>query len=69
MVPMQHREVFREPGRFGGWPANYGLWAFGDEVGRSRGAGDSSSDGDSRCRRVGEVTMSQCFIFDDLTPY
>jgi hypothetical protein len=41
--PMQHREVFREPGRFGGWPANYGLWAFGDEVGRSRGAGDSST--------------------------
>lgn len=24
--------VYDEPGRFAGWPANYGMWAFGDEV-------------------------------------
>ena len=24
--------IFREPGRYGGWPANYGIWAWGDEV-------------------------------------
>lgn len=24
--------VYREPGRFAGWPANYGMWAWGDEV-------------------------------------
>eukprot|EP01045_Picozoa_sp_COSAG04_P026715 COSAG04_NODE_3762_length_2553_cov_1.007746_2_plen_53_part_00 len=25
---MEHVEVFREDGRFGGWPANYGMWGF-----------------------------------------
>jgi hypothetical protein len=31
--------VYREPGRFGGWPANHGMWLWGDEilVGFSRG--------------------------------
>lgn len=24
--------VFREPGRYGGWPANHGLWQWGDEL-------------------------------------
>ena len=24
--------VFREPGRFAGWPANYGIWHWGDEI-------------------------------------
>lgn len=24
--------VYREPGRFAGWPANYGMWAWGEEV-------------------------------------
>lgn len=26
-----HTIVFREAGRFGGWPANHGAWAWGDE--------------------------------------
>ncbi len=36
---MKHITVFRESGRFGGWPANYGIWSWGDEilVGFSRG--------------------------------
>lgn len=29
---MQHFTVYREPGRFAGWPANYGLWNWGDEI-------------------------------------
>ncbi len=29
---MRHVEVYREPGRFAGWPANYGMWRFGDEI-------------------------------------
>src|SRR4051812_2275666 len=31
--------VYKEPGRFAGWPANHGIWAWGDEilVGFSRG--------------------------------
>lgn len=24
--------VYREPGRFAGWPANYGIWGWGDEI-------------------------------------
>ncbi|MYA94730.1 MAG: exo-alpha-sialidase, partial [Chloroflexi bacterium] len=24
--------VFHEPGRFAGWPANYGMWRWGDEI-------------------------------------
>jgi hypothetical protein len=27
-----HSIVYREPGKFGGWPANYGMWAWGDEL-------------------------------------
>ncbi len=35
----QHVIVYREPGRFAGWPANHGMWSWGDEilVGFSRG--------------------------------
>jgi len=28
----QNVTVFNEPGRYGGWPANHGLWQLGDEV-------------------------------------
>ena len=28
----RHVFVFAEPGRFGGWPANHGLWCWGDEI-------------------------------------
>lgn len=36
---VEHVIVYREPGRFGGWPANHGIWSWGDEilVGFSRG--------------------------------
>jgi len=35
----RHVKVFSEPGRFGGWPANHGIWSWGNEilVGFSRG--------------------------------
>jgi hypothetical protein len=29
---VQHVKVFAEPGRFGGWPANHGIWCWGDEI-------------------------------------
>jgi hypothetical protein len=34
-----HSLVYREPGRFAGWPANHGMWSWGNEilVGFSRG--------------------------------
>ena len=29
---VQHTVVFKEDGRFAGWPANNGIWAWGDEI-------------------------------------
>lgn len=29
---VRHEVVYREAGRFGGWPANHGAWAWGDEL-------------------------------------
>ena len=29
---IRHVKVYAEPGRFGGWPANHGLWSWGDEI-------------------------------------
>jgi hypothetical protein len=29
---IEHSTVFFEPGRFGGWPANHGIWAWGNEI-------------------------------------
>ena len=36
---VRHVNVYLVKGRFGGWPANYGIWSWGDEilVGFSRG--------------------------------
>jgi hypothetical protein len=28
----KHIRVYYEPGRFGGWPANNGIWSWGDEI-------------------------------------
>jgi len=28
----EHLEVYRQPGRFAGWPANYGIWSWGKEI-------------------------------------
>ena len=29
---MHHVVIYREPGRYAGWPANYGIWSWGDEI-------------------------------------
>ena len=29
---MQHVEIYRKEGRYAGWPANYGIWSWGDEI-------------------------------------
>ena len=29
---MQHITVYRDPNRYAGWPANYGIWSWGDEI-------------------------------------
>lgn len=31
-VDVQHVDVYHEPGRFGGWPANHGMWSWGNEL-------------------------------------
>lgn len=45
---VQHVIVYREAGRYGGWPANHGIWAWGDEilVGFSAGYMDANGMGD-----------------------
>ena len=30
--PAEHVMVYHERGRFGGWPANHGIWSWGDEI-------------------------------------
>ncbi len=29
---VEHVKVYAEQGRFGGWPANHGIWSWGDEI-------------------------------------
>lgn len=31
-VAVEHVKVYHEPGRFGGWPANHGIWLWGNEI-------------------------------------
>jgi BNR repeat-like domain len=31
-TPPQHVVLAREPGRYGGWPANHGIWTWGSEI-------------------------------------
>jgi hypothetical protein len=28
---IEHVDVWRHAGRYGGWPANHGMWSWGDE--------------------------------------
>src|SRR4051794_34424551 len=32
VTPPRHVVVFQESGRFGGWPANHGVWSWGNEI-------------------------------------
>ena len=41
-------KVYAEPGRFGGWPANHGLWAWGDEILVGFSAGYARDNGPGR---------------------
>jgi hypothetical protein len=29
---IEHKVLYKETGRFGGWPANHGIWSWGDEI-------------------------------------
>lgn len=51
--------VYREPGRFAGWPANYGMWAWGNEivVGFTLGTHKTVERGHARDKRKPFVNM------------
>jgi hypothetical protein len=52
MARAAHRTVYREPGRYAGWPANYGIWSWGDEIvlGFTAGYTDPNVEGHRRSR-------------------
>lgn len=35
---VRHLTVYAQPGRFGGWPANHGIWSWGEEIACGFGA-------------------------------
>src|SRR5579871_6014451 len=44
----RHVKVYAEPGRFGGWPANHGIWVWGDEILVGFSAGYFKDNGPTR---------------------
>lgn len=47
-LDVQHVEVYHVPGRFGGWPANHGMWNWGNELLVGFGAGYYKDNGPTR---------------------
>jgi hypothetical protein len=47
---MQHITIYREAGRYAGWPANYGIWSWGDEIVVGFTVGYHKSDGGFHAR-------------------
>jgi predicted neuraminidase len=45
---LHHVKVYAEPGRFGGWPANHGIWSWGDEILVGFSAGYFKDNGPTR---------------------
>lgn len=43
---VEHRVVYSEPGRFGGWPANHGMWIWENEILVGFGAAHYADRGD-----------------------
>jgi len=46
----QHVTVYREAGRYAGWPANYGIWSWGDEIVVGFTVGHHSNEGGFHAR-------------------
>jgi BNR repeat protein len=44
----RHVKIYAEPGRFGGWPANHGIWSWGDEIVVGFSAGYFKDNGPDR---------------------
>ncbi len=66
---MQHLTVYKEPGRYAGWPANYGIWAWDDEivVGFTVGYHDARGGFHTRDRSRPFVTMQARSLDGGLT--
>lgn len=47
---MQHVTVYKEAGRYAGWPANYGIWSWSDELVVGFTVGYHKSDGGFHAR-------------------
>ncbi len=45
---VKHVKVYAERGRFGGWPANHGIWSWGDEILVGFSAGHFKDNGPNR---------------------
>ncbi len=45
---VHHVDVYRVPGRFGGWPANHGIWSWGNEILVGFSAGTMKDNGTER---------------------
>ncbi len=45
---IEHVTVYKVPGRFGGWPANHGMWSWGNELLVGFGAGYAKDNGPER---------------------
>ena len=58
-MDIQHVTVYRDPERYAGWPANYGIWAWDDEivVGFTLGYPDPGGGFHRRDRKRPFVTM------------
>ncbi|MGI6368627.1 MAG: sialidase family protein [Anaerolineae bacterium] len=56
---MEHVTVYRQPDRYAGWPANYGLWAWGNELVAGFTVGAPLADGPFHARDKNQpfVTM------------
>ncbi len=55
---MQHVTVYREIGRFAGWPANYGIWSWGDEIVVGFALGYHKADAGFHARDKGKPFVS-----------
>ena len=47
---MKHITIYRKPGSFAGWPANYGMWSWDDEIVVGFTAGSMNPDGGFHAR-------------------
>src|SRR3954464_6341982 len=45
---VEHVKVYHQRGRFGGWPANHGIWSWGDEILVGFSAGEDQDLGPER---------------------